>query len=262
MDQDVTISELDLDLRELVVPPARGRSARQDVFHSLTRELTEADIALLISTPMGNAQPSLTRIKHSHHQLARLIGEGRTQTETAQICGYSVSRVSILMDDPAFQELVDHYRSQTQEVYINVHERLANLGLDAVMELHERLNDPEAAEFSNKELMDVIEKIMPLAGFGPKSTQVNEFKFSIDGMLNAVKDEVRTRQNGRITTLEARSNQAGTSEDGRPSLSLDIIDAPAEHSSGAAAGSESGGAPVRGPGGEETSLPANENWLS
>lgn len=258
---DNILDDLDLDLSGLglSVPPARGRRPAP-VSVTYARDLGEPDIAVLIAAPpMGTVQNSIQQLRHSHHHLARLIAEGRNQTQAAQITGYSVTRVSILMDDPAFQELVEHYRAQVEEVYINVHERLASLGLDALQELHDRLLNPEGKEFTNKELMDMIGLSLDRAGYGPKSTQVNEFKFSVDGLLREVKDEVRTRHHGSIETLEARPSQSRSSghfeiADG-DDLGLETID----YSDLTAEGSEGRGEEVREAGGEKALIPANEN---
>lgn len=56
-------------------------------------------------------QPSsLKRIRDHHHLVARLIAEGRRTTDVAFETGLSISRVSILKNDPAFQQLVEVYR--------------------------------------------------------------------------------------------------------------------------------------------------------
>lgn len=265
-DLDITVDDLDLDLRDLVVPKSRGRTPTQ-FSHVYSRDITESDILILQANPVRDVEtPSIMKLKSSHHNLARLLAEGRTGVEASYITGYSQSRISILKSDPAFMELVVYYAGQAEEVFINVHERLANLGLDALEALHEKLLDPEGPDLSIKELKDIVELTMDRAGFGPKSTKVNEYRFSMDGLLNAVKDEVRTRQNGSIKTLDARPNRADPPGDKSPGLGLDIIDQADEHPTEPGSGQQSGRAEVRearreeAPGGEVSS-PANENNL-
>lgn len=97
--------DLDLDIS----PRTRGRPARP-VEYEIVREINEADLALLEAAPRGVTPTSLKRLRDAHHGIARLIATGAPQHEIAAITGYSQSRISILKSDPAFQELVEHYR--------------------------------------------------------------------------------------------------------------------------------------------------------
>jgi len=262
MADDFTLEDLGIGLSRdglLLAPPARGKTPAA-LFHAYERDLNESDISLLLSAPSRETTtPSINKLKQSHHALARLIAEGRPHVEVAAITGYSQSRISLLMDDPAFAELVGFYSGQVAEVYLNVHQRLASLGLDALEELHDRLNDPEAPDFSNRELQDIVALTFDRAGYGPRSTQVNEFKFSIDGLLSAVKDEVRTRQHGSIKTLDARPNQPQAPSDLGPEEGADPISSPGLHSEESGARRQSDGSPVREPSRQETFIPSNEN---
>jgi hypothetical protein len=179
-----------------------------------------------------------------------LLAEGRTAVECSLITGYAQSRISLLQKDPAFKQLLDHYSGVHQEVYINVHERLAGFSLDALEELQERLETaPE--KFSNSELMSMIPLGFDRAGFGPKSTQVHEHTLSVDSLLEGIKDEIRKKQDGRIKTLDARPNQSQASSGAGNSLGLKIEGEAGQHTSLPASGSESGGEEVREGGGSE-----------
>lgn len=228
---DFTLEDLDIDISDLSIPPARGRRAIE-LNVSFAREVTLDDVAALVANPeRGSLTPSLQKLKSSHHQLARLIAEGRTDADCHLITGYSVSRISLLKRDPAFADLVSYYSEQVTEVYVNVHQRLANVGLDALEELQERLEEaPE--KFSHTELLAVMERTLDRGGYGPKSTQVHEVGTSVSSLLEAVKEEVRNRQNGRIKTLDATARPsegrgAGGSDDpSGPALVLAEGEAP------------------------------------
>lgn len=141
---------------------ARGRLPSPLFSMSIVRELTVEDIESLIERPhgaLGSTTPPLVKIRATHHALARLLAEGRKAVEASAILGYSQSRISILQHDPAFQELIEHYRAQVREKYLDVHERLADLGVTAVEELRERLDDAPKT-FSNRELLDITETTM------------------------------------------------------------------------------------------------------
>lgn len=254
-ENEVNTEELDLlgiDLSGLTIPSSRGARAKP-LTHLYVRDLNEADISLLISNPVrGSETPSIQKLRHSHHTLARLIAEGRSYTEAGLIAGYVISRVSLLMKDPAFQELVEYYTFQVKDIFLNVHERLATMGMDALMELQDRMNDPEAKPFTNKELMDIAELSFDRSGYGPKTTQVHEHKFAMDDLLKAVKDEVRTRQNGNIKTLDARPAQARSSGAELPPDSIPLGLPPGQHTSEPGSGSQGRGPAVSEPRREET----------
>lgn len=148
------------DLEQIVlanVPPARGRQA-MPLAMDYSRDLVSDDIAKLsLPLPVATAQPGVVaRLRHGHHALARLLAEGRKAVEISEITGYSQSRISILKSDPAFCELVEYYRGQVTEVYLDMHSRLATLGITAMQELQERLEDnPE--RLSTKEVREIMD---------------------------------------------------------------------------------------------------------
>jgi hypothetical protein len=85
-------------------------------------ELTEAELdALGWEKPRLVPLAPLARLRDSHHWLARSIASGKRYSEVAFECGYSVSRISILMADPAFQELVALYRREFHEKDMDFH---------------------------------------------------------------------------------------------------------------------------------------------
>lgn len=146
---------------------ARGRrSAHLELV--ILRELNEGDLDLLANPPpQGQITQPLQRLRHTHHMLARLIAEGRPGVECSMITGYCQSRISILQKDPAFQELVSYYAQQTEAKYLDVHERLAALGIDTIEELHERLHT-EPGKISTRELMELAELTLDRSVAPPK----------------------------------------------------------------------------------------------
>lgn len=164
----------DLDFGELLdgiaIASARGRQAAPLAI-SVKRELTIADKEELEHpSPKGTEIQPLAKLRHTHHMAARLLAEGRPPGEVALVTGYSNSRISILQQDPAFAELVEYYRTQVTTAYVNVHERLAALGLATVDELQERLEaDPES--FKNRELMDLATMLLDRTVAPPKGAK-------------------------------------------------------------------------------------------
>lgn len=60
---------------------------------------------------------SAERIRDSHHNVARLAASGLAQNEIASRCGFTPSRISMLLQSPAMQELVSYYRAQVNEAW-------------------------------------------------------------------------------------------------------------------------------------------------
>jgi hypothetical protein len=87
--------------------------------------------------------------------------------EISNITGYSQSWISTLQRDPAFGDLLEYYSSQKAEVYTDVHQRLSELGLNAVEELAQRLAE-EGEEMSNKELLAIAELALDRSSAPPK----------------------------------------------------------------------------------------------
>jgi len=140
--------------------PARGgrKPRKKQVVWEVIRSLTLDDITLL-NTTLPAPRQTLTQIRHSHHQLAQLLAEGRQQSEAALLTGYSPTYVSILKDDPTFQELIAYYASQTEMVFVDVLERMKSLGLSTLDELQARL-EADPSDFSNRELMEQVELML------------------------------------------------------------------------------------------------------
>lgn len=151
------MSNLSLDdLTNIAIGSARG-AKRQPVFLSYQRDLEKSDLALVLNPPeKGIITNPIAKLRNSHHMLARLLAEGRRNGECSLMTGYSPSRISILQHDPAFQDLLAYYKANTEAKYLDVHERLATLGLATIDELQERLEDnPDG--FSNKDMLALAE---------------------------------------------------------------------------------------------------------
>ena len=129
------------------------------------RELGEADLALLATGVKGVTAPTLQRTTDRHHSLARLLAGGVTEGEAAATIGYSLSRVSILKQSPAFQDLLALYRQEVDREFATVIENMAGMSRDALMELRERLED-DPNRFSNRELLDTVTNFVDRSDVG------------------------------------------------------------------------------------------------
>lgn len=135
------------------------------------RSLTAEDLARLQETK-GVFTPTVKKLRDRHHSLARALVDCESQTEAAIRAGYSVSRVSILLQDPSFKELVEFYRANKQLAYKEFHAQLSHLAGTAAEELLERLeDDPE--KFDQKELLEIVKVTADRTGYGPQSKNLN-----------------------------------------------------------------------------------------
>jgi hypothetical protein len=100
--------------------------------------------------------PSTLQIRASHHHLAQCLVKGYDHTEASAVTGYTPGYISILMGDPAFQQLLATYQSRREAVFVDAMERMKTAGLSAMDELMHRLED-DPADWSKRELMSFQE---------------------------------------------------------------------------------------------------------
>ena len=170
-----------------------GRAPRA-VDAEVLRELDEADLAML-AEEKGSAAPPLKRISERHHNLARNLAGGMGPGEAAIVCNYDPSRVSILLADPTFKELVEFYRADVDRTFRDLHGRLFSLAMDAAEELAGRLEDEERAkELSVSALIEVVKMGADRTGHGPQATNTNvNVNVDLANRLQAARERVAKR---------------------------------------------------------------------
>jgi len=148
------------------MPSARGgRKPSAPLDLEVIRELKTGDLETILTSPKAGTGVTLAAIRHGHHLLAQALAKGCKPGEASLITGYSPSRISILQSDPAFAELISHYKSLVDERFTEVAERMKALGLSAMDELQERLEvNPEG--FTNREMMELTELMLVKPGNG------------------------------------------------------------------------------------------------
>src|SRR5215203_602971 len=152
---------------DFVGPPRLlGNLGRPDITADYSRDLTQADLQALEGPRGANLPRSIQRIRSSHHALARCLASGMKASQASLITGYTQNRICILQADPTFIALVQDYRNEAKDIFADLNERMTNLSLDTIEELHERLHDaPEA--FSIGMLLDVVKAFADRTGHGP-----------------------------------------------------------------------------------------------
>lgn len=158
---------------QVIYPPGKGRRPAP-IFYNVTRHLNEADIAALWDHQRDNTGPKIKALRYNHHILAKAVASGKNGIECANLTGMTQTYISLLKNDPAFQELVSFYADEMNEVYVDVHQRMATLGTSILEELTERFEaDPD--KFTKRELLEIFtamaDRSIPTAKGGPAPQQ-------------------------------------------------------------------------------------------
>src|SRR6516162_826181 len=133
----------------------------------IERELAPEDLAILELEPVK--QPALKRIRDSHHALARVLASGITNVEASAITGFDSTYISILKNDPSFNELLAYYAEHEAAQQADLRERMVVMALDVGQELRDRvLNAPENIEFND--LRNLFKDLADRTGHGPSQT--------------------------------------------------------------------------------------------
>lgn len=177
-----------------------------------SRELQGADLAVL-AEPRGVLAVAPKTLRASHHNLARLLANGVRAVEASAITGFSQSRISVLQSDPAFKELIAHYKEVVESSFEDLTRQVAALGADAVGELRDRLLDsPES--FNNSLLLQVVTALLDRSGHGVMSKNRNEnvnITLSSED-LASLKNAAKGKHNGTITTGNIGANSKTAEE--------------------------------------------------
>ena len=115
--------------------------------------------------------------KDSHHLVARLFAAGLRPGEVAERAGYSGTRISVLLGDPSFQNLIAEYRREetiafalTRDDYYERATRARNIALRLV---EDKLADVDPDDVTIRELMGIHDSLADRTGYGKRSTVTN-----------------------------------------------------------------------------------------
>jgi hypothetical protein len=163
-----------MDLPALEISPRiLGPADTGPLVHAFVRPLRPEDLPLL-NAPRPPVKPegtALKRLGNRHHALARHLAGGMKPEEAAHVTTYAIATVRVLLTNPAFQELIEFYRTDIQREARSNFERLAGLSADAADELQTRLEE-EPEKLSVGQLIEVIKMGADRTGNGPQSSNV------------------------------------------------------------------------------------------
>lgn len=166
----------------------------QPVTAAYVRDLEEKDILEVFSVPAKNGVRPLKKVGAAHHNIAKLMAQGMSHVEISAIMNRSPGAISNLTRDPAFQELVAHYTEIKDEIFADVHQQMASVGLTALARLQESLED-EDTPFEPDQLRKIVETTMDRTGHGPSKTihKVNNVDF-----IKKLVEEAQAERRGEV----------------------------------------------------------------
>lgn len=171
--------------------------------------LDESDLReLMLGAEAAAAEPTelddpsdLKKVREKHHSVARMIAGGLNQRMVSALCGYTESYLSILLNNPAMQELIELYRIQFGAGQAVAIEKLRTVGMKALESLDEKL---DAKGLTNQELLSLAKLGLDRGELGPSSkSHVVREDHSFDHIeLARLNNNARTRNAPFIVPAE------------------------------------------------------------
>jgi hypothetical protein len=130
------------------------------------RDVTDED-EIPVARPVA-----ITKLRDSHHALARALAHGQSTEAASLATGYSTSSIARLKTDPSFVELMSHYHQTKEEAEVDVIGRILGCGLDYLQELQARLHEnPDS--ISTSEVANTVKMLVDRAGYAPITRSFN-----------------------------------------------------------------------------------------
>lgn len=184
------------------------------------RELSEEDLACLIRAP--SVIPPMKKLRDSHHRVARLMAMGLRPGQLATATGYSHGRISTLAQDPAFQELVAHYRSLVddsfKEVADDYYDTLSANRIIAARLLNDKLCDADPDDIGFRELVLIHADAADRTGY-PKRTVALNVNADFASLLDRAIE--RSKEAGTQKSIEHQPQSSAGGGDQEHSLPAD-----------------------------------------
>lgn len=139
------------------------------------RSVKREDLAHLTVKREPNVVQTL---RDNHHRIARAVASGMSNHEIAATCGVGYNRISVLKGDPAFADLVAHYRAIITSEWANqdtVIEFMRSNSMKAQAMISDKLDAAaEANEFlPTRDLLGIAEFGVDRTGYGKVNKNVN-----------------------------------------------------------------------------------------
>lgn len=189
----------------------RGRLHPQ-VLVGPPRQLLPADTPMLRER---RATPKVKKFREAHHRLALLIAQGHTTDAITKLTGYSYSRVSTLMMDPAFQDLVAQKRALVDQDQLDAdsayREEIMKARMAAARHLNQYIEEMDETDETMpvRTALAINEFTADRTGFGKHTTSTNlnaNWSVTLEDRIrkfNKLKDGPKTIE-GTVTEIKRR----------------------------------------------------------
>ena len=127
--------------------------------------------ASVVNTVVEDDDPArIGKIREKWHNIARLLASGLDQRMVASLSGYTESYLSILINNPAFTEILKLYSNTSGAANTAkiITEQLRTLGLRSVEVLNDKLSSGD--DISVLEAIAIAKLGLDRSGHGPSST--------------------------------------------------------------------------------------------
>jgi hypothetical protein len=172
--------------------------------------LTKADLARLYEPRKANV---VTKLRDSHHFLARLYASGLDNMAVAARTGYSVERLRRIRRSPAFDNLVAEYRqivtAEWADTVDDYYEIAAGNMVRAELQIADKLEaaeeDPENNPIPVRDLLAISRDSADRFGYPKKGVNVNVNADFASMLEKAIKRSGKTIE-GSVAPLPAGSS--------------------------------------------------------
>lgn len=139
-----------------------------------TRSLTASELTSLSLDPRPPSPPPapISTLRATHHRMAQLDAMDTPIVTIARLCGTSTDRVRQLRDDPAYRELLAHYRKEDSEEWADIQRLMADLSGDFLGKLRELL-ETQPDRFSPSTILEAVKVLADRTGHAPISRSVS-----------------------------------------------------------------------------------------
>lgn len=140
------------------------------------RPMTREDIAELRKPA---AKVGIAKTRSVHHTIARLAASGLKVYEIADAVGYSAGRIGTLLDAPAVQELVAHYRGLDTKTWLegrdHFYDNMTELATRSARIILDAFDEAEESGdvIPIRTALPVLEFAADRTGYQKKTTNIN-----------------------------------------------------------------------------------------
>lgn len=171
---DTIISDVPAPLSPSGLQVRRGPKPKVKLQVLDVSELKLEDLAEMDEHGPDHGAAPVQRLRSTHQAIARYMSAGLKDVEIAQLTGYSPVTLSILKTNPAFQNLLQSYMEQADEVALDLAGKIslaADMALDQLVKFLDVDPNAEGTPFDPEWLRRVADSLLDRAGHGPTSRQ-------------------------------------------------------------------------------------------